>query len=190
MYALIKKSFLLIFAIVITSTVSFSQNDDMKKSHENHDPKAVEESKEPVGVKTDDGILYGKNNDSKMTITEYADLMKDPVSNNDKVIVVKGNVSEVCQAMGCWMVLSDGTNNTRVKTNHEFLLPKDITGRNAIVYGTFKVTEISEDDAKHYNEETKNPAVKTEDIKGPQKAYELEATGIVILNPVAEPSKE
>ena len=71
--------------------------------------------------------------------------------------------------MGCWMRLSDGTNTTRVKTNHDFFLPKDIAGQNAIVYGTFKVTEISEDDAKHYNEESKNPNVKTESISGPQK---------------------
>jgi hypothetical protein len=190
MYSLLKKTMLLIVAIVITSSVSFSQNDDMKMPHESSNEKTTEKSSEPVGVKTDDGMLYGKSIDPKMTITEYADLMKDPNASNETVVVVRGNVSEVCQSMGCWMVLSDGTNNTRVKTGHEYLLPKDIAGQNAIVYGTFKVTEISEDDAKHYNEETKNPNVKTEDIRGPQKAFELEATGILILSPDAAPAKE
>ncbi|MCY7360650.1 MAG: DUF4920 domain-containing protein, partial [Ignavibacteria bacterium] len=88
-----------------------------------------------------------------------------------------------------WMTMSDGTTKARVKTGHEFLLPKDVAGRDAIVIGTFKITEISEDDARHYNEETKNPIVKTEDITGPQKVYEIDAIGIKILNPVFEGSK-
>ena len=46
---------------------------------------------------------------------------------------------------------------------------EDAAGQNVIVIGTFKITEISEEDARHYAEETKNPAVKPEDIKGNQK---------------------
>ena len=89
MYSLLKRSLLLIFAVVITSSVSFSQNDDMKMSHDNSNEKSMEKSMEPVGVKTDEGMLYGKSIDSKMTITEYADLMKNPSASNETVVAVK-----------------------------------------------------------------------------------------------------
>ncbi|HMS63668.1 MAG TPA: DUF4920 domain-containing protein [Ignavibacteria bacterium] len=180
MYKSVKCFLLLLIAVAITTSVSFAQHDDMKSESKG------EKSMEPVGVKTDVGVLYGKSYDPGMTLVSYEELIKDPSANNDKVVMVQGNVLEVCQAMGCWMIMSDGTTGTRVKTGHEFFLPKDIAGQSAYVVGKFKVTEISEDDAKHYNEESSNPSVKTESIKGPQKVYELDATGIVILNPDAK----
>ena len=77
-------------------------------------------------------------------------------------------------------MISDGTNEVRVVTLHKFLLPKDCATNNTTVEGTFKVKEITEEQAKHYNDEAKNPKVKTEDIKGPQKVYMIEASGVLI----------
>ncbi len=78
--------------------------------------------------------------------------------------------------------MTEGDNTVRIKTLHEFFLPKDIAGKNAVVSGTFKTTELTEEEARHYLEESKNPTMKPEDIKGPQKAYIIEATGITILD--------
>jgi hypothetical protein len=105
---------------------------------------------------------------------------------NGKDVVVKGTVSEVCQEMGCWMTMSVDGKTTRIKTGHEFFLPKDVAGREAIVSGKFKIAEISEEDARHYNDESPNPTVKSEDIVGPQKALEIEASGIVIMDPAGK----
>lgn len=173
---LLKKLFALIAFLAMITSVSYSQH-DMKT--ESTDMKKYE----PVGIKTDDGILYGKDYDATMPVVTFGDLMKNTEANNGQTILVKGNVTEVCQEMGCWMMMSDGTNSARVKTLHKFFLPKDIAGSNAIVIGTFKVAEISEDEARHYLEESKNPTMKPEDLKGPQKVYEIEALGIKILNP-------
>ncbi len=166
-----------LFILIFMSTISYSQVEFKSKDSDKKD------TDEPIGIKMSDGILYGKDYDQSMTIMEFNNLMNSIAENNGKVVLVTGSVSEVCQKMGCWMTMSDGTNTTRVKTLHEFFLPKDIAGRNAVVIGTFKVTEISEDQAKHYNDESKNPKIKTEDISGPQEAYEIEAIGIKILNP-------
>lgn len=184
MLRLIKRITIFVFAIFLVSSVSYSQDDSQTLG--NHE----KSTDEPVGIKMSDGTLYGKDYDPSMTMIEFAELISNPAENDGKMILVKGNVTEVCQAMGCWMTMSDGTNTARVKTGHNFLLPKDIAGSNAVVIGTFKVTEISEQDAKHYNDETKNPTVKTEDITGPQKAIEIEAIGIKILNPAEDPVKE
>lgn len=189
---LIKKITLSAITLFLISSVSYSQDDTKTMSDPSmKDMKEMKEAttNEPVGVKMSDGILYGKDYDETMTAVEFGDLINSVSDIDGKTVLVKGNVSEVCQSMGCWMIMSEGTNNVRVKTMHNFFLPKDIAGSNAVVFGTFKVTEISEEDAKHYNEESKNPAMKTEDIKGSQKAFEIEAVGIKILNPVTESDK-
>ncbi len=192
------KTTILLLAIILISTVSYSQDNSTSTNPNPNDVKpsdalktqSVETSTdEPAGIKMNDGILYGKNYDENMQVINFSDFMTNANANdnNGKVVLLKGNVSEVCQEMGCWMMMSEGKDKIRVTTSHNFFLPKDIAGSNAIVIGTFKVTEISEEEARHYNEESKNPAVKTEDIKGPQKEYEIEAFGIKILNPEIKP---
>ncbi|MDQ3020145.1 MAG: DUF4920 domain-containing protein [Bacteroidota bacterium] len=190
MLNLFKRITLFAFAIILISSVSYSQDDT--KSHDDMKKKETDghSTDEPAGIKMSDGVLYGKDFDPSMTVIEFGDLMTAIQDNDGKTILVKGNVTEVCQAMGCWMIMSEGKNNVRVKTGHNFFLPKDIAGSNAVVIGTFKSTKISEEEAKHYNEETKNPTVKTENISGPQNAYEIEAMGIKILYPVSESGNE
>lgn len=183
MFNIIKRISLFAIIIFIASSISNAQED--KHGTHNGDKK----SDEPVGIKMNDGMLYGKDYDPSMKVVEFGDLISSSSENNNKLVLVRGTVAEVCQAMGCWMTMTDGSVTARVKTGHEYLLPKDIAGQNAVVIGTFKMTEISEADARHYNDETKNPKVKTEDIIGTQKVYEIDAMGIKILNSVSEPSK-
>jgi hypothetical protein len=165
----------MIFALLISATFTFAQDCS------NTGSKTASGSDDPVGKKVDGGMLYGASFDPTIQVITYADLVKGMNESNGKTVAVKGTVREVCQAMGCWMTLNENGTITRVKTGHEFLLPKDIAGREAMVTGKFVISEISEDDAKHYNDESPNPK-KSEDIVGPQKAYEIEATGIVILD--------
>lgn len=139
-----------------------------------------ESSDQPEGLKMEDGILYGKNYDTGVEAVEFSALMNNPSDYTGKTILITGNVSEVCQKMGCWLVLSDGSKSARVTTLHSFFVPKDVSGSQAVVFGKFIETELSEDMAKHYNEESNNP--KNEDeIKGPEKVYEIEADGVKIL---------
>lgn len=182
MINILKKIFL--FTIILLSVTSFSIAQEEK--HGNHHES---KSDDPVGIIMGDGTLYGKDYDPSMQVYEFSDLINSASDNNDKVVIVRGTVAEVCQAMGCWMTMTHDGKTARIKTDHEFFLPKDIAGQNAVVMGTFKVTEISESDARHYNDETKNPKVKTEEIIGPQKVYEIDAMGIKILSPAADPSK-
>ncbi|MGL6291211.1 MAG: DUF4920 domain-containing protein [Silanimonas sp.] len=64
-----------------------------------------------------------------------------------------GRITQVCQAKGCWVMLDANGTGIRVKTGHEFFLPKDATGT-AVVYGELTPVELSADQAKHYNDES------------------------------------
>lgn len=139
-------------------------------------------SDDPVGTKVDGGMLYGKSSEQPAEALSYSELIGKMEAVNGQAVTVKGKVHEVCQAMGCWMTMTENGMTTRVKTGHEFFLPKDVSGKDAVVTGVFKITEISEADARHYNDESPNPTIKSEDIIGPQKAFQIDATGIVILD--------
>lgn len=181
MSVLIKQIAVFAFAMLLISKLSYSQQDmnmttDEKKSAD-----------VPEGIKMEDGILYGKEYSPELQIVEFTEFIKSPDGSSGKEVLLKGKVAEVCQAMGCWMTMTEGGNTVRVKTGHNFFLPKDISGKDAVVIGKFSITEISQEEAQHYNEESANPS--TEEIKGPQKVYEIDAYGVKILFPAAEQEK-
>jgi hypothetical protein len=165
------KSAVTIFILTfIFTSITFSQNDEAK------------EKAEVKGKKVDDGIVYGNDLNNDIQAVALSDLLANPQDYDGKTVKLTGTVADVCQTMGCWLMLSDGTNEIRVTTLHKFFMPKDCAKSKAVVDGTFKMTEISEEHAKKMNEESQNSKVKTEDIVGPQKVYNLEATGVKILS--------
>lgn len=163
-----KKITLLLFFTIIISTFVFAQE--------------TKDSSTVTGKKVDDGFVYGNDLSSDVQSTLLSDLIANPENYEGKTISVSGSITDVCQAMGCWMKISDGNNEIMVQTLHKFFLPKDAVGGNAVTEGKFKMTEISEEHAKEMTKESLNPKVKPEDIKGPQKVYVIQATGVKILN--------
>lgn len=181
MLKFIKTISIFVFTILLISSVSYSQGDPSMGMEKSKDEKSME----AVGVKTPNGMLFGSPIDQNVKQLSYGDLLGNAESVNNTIITVRGVVAEVCQSMGCWMVMTDGNTSVRATTGHTFLLPKDISGKEVIITGTFKMTEISEDDARHYNEESSNPK-KEEDIVGPQKVLLIEATGIEVLDTTSD----
>lgn len=159
----------LIIALVlglISVNISFAQDSPLKDA-------GVEK------VQTsEEGILYGNLAAPNVPTVKFADLMAAPEQYDGKDIILQGNVKDVCQAEGCWLVVSDGSKDVLVKTLHVFVVPKDCFDNIATVNGTFKIKEISEEQARHLNDESKNSKIKSEDIKGPQKTFVLTAAGI------------
>ena len=140
----------------------------------NHDEKIV--SKELA-----DGTLYGTDINPSNTVLQIKDIFADLSGYEGKTVVVEGMISEVCKAGGCWTVITDGENYIRALTLHKFIIPKDMdVSKNykAVIEGEFAVKEITEDQAKHFAEESGKP---TDGIVGPQKMYRIKATGIKIL---------
>jgi hypothetical protein len=163
-----KKIIILLFFTIIISSFLFAQD--------------ANDSSTVTGKKVDDGVVYGNDLSPDVQSILLSDLIANPENYEGKTICVSGSITDVCQGMGCWMKISDGTNEVMVQTLHKFFMPKDAAGGNAVTEGKFKMTEISEEHAKEMTKESLNPKVKPEEIKGTQKMYVIQATGVKILN--------
>lgn len=64
-----------------------------------------------------------------------------------------GRITQVCQKMGCWLILEDDGQHARVMArDHAWGVPTDSTGR-AEVHGVLEVRELSQEQADHFAED-------------------------------------
>ncbi|TXK60527.1 DUF4920 domain-containing protein [Alkalisalibacterium limincola] len=64
-----------------------------------------------------------------------------------------GRITQVCQKMGCWLILEDDGHHARVMArDHAYGVPTDSSGR-VEVYGVLEVRELSQEQAEHFAED-------------------------------------
>jgi hypothetical protein len=83
-------------------------------------------------------------------------LIADPAPHAGKIVETTGKVSQVCQAAGCWMELSDAGSGERVRTpmaGHAFFLPKTVVGKEARVQGRVELIALTDAMKKHLEAE-------------------------------------
>lgn len=119
--------------------------------------------------------------------TPIADLMAKPVRFVGRIVQVKGKVTDVCQKMGCWMMLTDTATGAAVRIqveDGEIVFPKDAVGKSAIAEGTFTETKLTREQAveraRHQAEE-QGRKFDPSTVKGPVTSYQVEGTGAIIL---------
>jgi len=79
---------------------------------------------------------------------------KDPARFVDKTVRLEGTITAVCQTKGCWMHLGSEKNPVMVKfKDYAFFMPKDASGRTAIVEGEMKLKRETVEETKHYLED-------------------------------------
>lgn len=122
---------------------------------------------EPI---TKNGAISVKKLPGKMENTESAD------------IKVKGVITEVCQAKGCWMTLDMGDDELmRVKfKDYGFFVPKDAAGKTAIIQGVAKKETISVADLRHLAEDSGKSEKEIKSIKEPKEELTFVAKGVII----------
>lgn len=121
--------------------------------------------------------LYGIELDPGLTSTSIAELTDKDTA---RTLQIEGKVSEVCQNMGCWMIVTEGNISVRVLTKHKFFMPKDCAGSYAVVQGVFKIKEVSPEEQMHYLEEIgKKP---DQPITESKKELRIEATGVKLTS--------
>jgi hypothetical protein len=125
---------------------------------------------------------YGKSFKVQSVQTPEQITAKLETENNIKNVVVSGEIAQVCQAEGCWMKLKNTAGDDMLVKfkDHAFLVPKDIAGKNAVVYGTATKKTISVDERKHMAEDAGKSASEIEAINEPKIEVRIEATGIVV----------
>lgn len=98
----------------------------------------------------------------------------------DKPIKVEGEIKDVCQSKGCWLVVTDGERAMRVTfKDYGYFVPKESFGKKVVLEGLVVKKTISEDHARHLAEESKEK-VDPSTIKGPQEIITMVATGVEI----------
>lgn len=119
-----------------------------------------------------------------VTLTEATPLERvvaEPQAFAGRPVRIDGRISDVCRKKGCWMVITDGEREVRVRfKDYGFFVPRDASDRQVIVEGLVKAEEISEEVARHYAEEGGHPE-RAAEIHGPQQVVSLIATGVEIL---------
>lgn len=91
--------------------------------------------------------------------TPAATVLADAAAHEGKTVKLAGRITRVCQKSGCWLALDADGEPLRVKTEHQFFVPKDASGA-AVAHGTLR-------------------AASAEDATAP-KRWELVADSVVI----------
>lgn len=122
---------------------------------------------------------YAENFGAPLTL-ENPVTVEDAVAfaNTDKIVLIEGEVSAVCQVKGCWMGFKSNDGDVRVTfKNYDFFVPTNIVGKTAKAEGTLKKVTLSLKDSKHLVEDGGgDPDTVTE----PLVEYQMVASGVSI----------
>jgi len=95
---------------------------------------------------------------------------------------LSGTIDAVCQKKGCWMELKNASGaNIRVTfKDYAFFMPKDASGKTAIVDGFGKVEVTSVADLQEYAKDDGKSKEEIAAIKEPLKELVFEAKGVIL----------
>lgn len=95
---------------------------------------------------------------------------------------VKGIVTEVCQAKGCWMTLDLGDNELlRVKfKDYGFFVPKNAAGKTAIIQGIAKIENVTVEELKHLAKDAGKSEKEISAINKAKEELTFIAEGVII----------
>jgi hypothetical protein len=145
------------------------------------------------------GMLIAQNDDttlgSQISLTEktkISDILADPESYLDQVVLVEGEVLDVCPKMGCWMELKsdlqteESGENERIKVkvkDGDIIFPMEAIGQNALVEGKVYKIELTQEEAVEYFEHVAEESGKEFDpstVSGPMTIYQIRGLGAEI----------
>jgi Domain of unknown function (DUF4920) len=129
----------------------------------------------PVAVQqTTDGAVYGAIlSEARPAAVPIDVAAANPAEHLGKAGAYSGRITSVCQAQGCWLVLSgeQGEFARVLMHEHGFSVPKDARGE-AVVYGTLAEKQRSAEELAHLAKDGAKEAAARE--------LEIDATSVVI----------
>ena len=122
---------------------------------------------------------YGTPFSTDTTVTPAADLLARPADFVGKSVRVEGRVADVCQKMGCWMVIAEGDQSMRVlMKDHAFSVDKQGAGSTCLVDGVVEAKPIDPKTVEHFESESADGAVIPEKQAKSDVVYQLVAAGV------------
>lgn len=97
-------------------------------------------------------------------------------------IKLRGEIVEVCQKKGCWMVMDLGEGHFMRVTfrDYGFFVPQDIVGKKAVVSGTAKKETTSVERLRHYAEDAGKSPEEVNAIHEPKEEVVFIADGVLL----------
>ena len=112
--------------------------------------------------------------------TPLADVLANVERYEKQPVLIRGRLNDVCQRMGCWMVIQDQGAQIRVRfKDYGFVIPVDSIGREALVEGVVAIETLSEKQARHYESESRDGH--PDSVKGPRREVAFTATGVRLI---------
>lgn len=102
-------------------------------------------------------------------------------SATEEFVKIQGEVTEVCQAKGCWMILVDGDTYARVTfEDYGFFVPIETSMQRSVIYGVLTEHVLSGEQAAHYAQDA--GAKSTVELHGEIKEYSIVARAVQLEN--------
>ncbi|MCA8960458.1 MAG: DUF4920 domain-containing protein [Planctomycetes bacterium] len=169
-----KKSLPLVLAIALVGCGGAPKaSQQQPESQPSSQPMAMMKTDLPAGETRGAGIHLTK-------VTAFEDVAEHPASYAGRPVLLKAQIADVCKVKGCWMVLTDGEHQMRVKfKDYGFFVPTDCDGHMVYVEGLVSMNTIDVETLKHYAAEsgTADPDTITE----PQSELVMVATGAHVV---------
>ena len=142
-------------------------------------PPVAQTAKEPQKSEPVDSFeQYG----AEFTIADSipaTELLASPEKYVGKKVRVAAKVTDVCQKMGCWMVISEEDKHMRVTTkDHKFFVAKDGAGSMCDIEGEVVLKEADKERSEHFASEQSKGAPVPEGEKTNSATYEIVAEAI------------
>lgn len=120
-----------------------------------------------------------------MPVDGNAMTLKEAISKIDSIddthVKIQGQVTEVCQAKGCWMIIVDGDTYARISfEDYGFFVPTETSMQRSLVYGVLSEHVLSGEEADHFAQDA--GAQSTLELKGEVKEYSIVARSVQLEN--------
>ncbi len=134
-----------------------------------------------------DGKTFGAGVTNQASAEEFAAVMEKLSLNDSVKVTMKGKVTGVCQAKGCWMKITDPANVSQEELfvqfkDYGFFMPKDLAGHTVVVEGIAYKAMTSVKDLKHYAEDDNKSEEEIAKITEPVVEKKFMASGVVIVD--------
>lgn len=138
---------------------------------------------QPPDVPAEKGTVFGAKTtaDDAISVEQLAAIMKSRDGKKTEV-KIKGTVTTVCEAMGCWIKIksADGDLMVRMK-DHGFFVPLALNGKEVIVDGIAEEKTTSVAQLKHYAEDANKSKEEIDAIKDAKKELTITAKGVLVI---------
>ena len=137
---------------------------------------------QPPKVPANPGDHFGAKTtaDNALSVEQMVNNIKGKKGPVD--VKIKGKVTEVCQAMGCWIKVQSTSGDMTVRMKeHSFFVPVVLSGKTVVIEGTAEEKTTSVAELKDVAEDAGKSKAEVAKITAPKKEIVVQAKGILVL---------